>query len=343
MESERYSQNMENLLIQIARKQRELFLTGFDMVNCEPVSIEKPKRGFFRHRGPTAREILCSELTALQRQTMDRLPDALDQCWWKMPWETVEKVMQTVLYEPGRDKDWRFESTLESIPGEEGLRYVLLSEEGVSQTYTQERICQYEEVSDYSREEREKIMACYDEAVREHNLAQAREFEYSGACAKSPFSAKIYKDFAEYYDSEGQWTDEGYRTNYEQRLYKDKYVEGACASVSSRARTKGVFVVGCYKTDSSGRLTGFRSFDYYPVRIVPENLKHVLLSRRISGASIYKLCEFMSTDNNIQKIPFSLINGAASTVPPQTSDGGFNLMCVKSILFTLLADKLVLS
>lgn len=186
-------------------------------------------------------------------------------------------------------------------------------------------------------------MARYDETVREHNLAQARKFEYSDARAKSPITAKIYKDFEEYYDSEGWWTDAGYRTNYEQGLYRDKYVEGVCAHVISRKHTKGVFAVGCYKTDSSGRLMGFKSFDYYPVRIAPENLKHVLLTRRIPGASIYKLCEFMSIDNNIRKIPFSLINGAIGTAQPQISDGGVKLMYVKSALFTLLADKLVSS
>lgn len=329
---------MENLLIQIARKQRELFLSNFDMSTHEPIPFEKPKRGLFGHHKPTNREILYSELNALKYQTGNNTAYTLGTHWWQIPWDNVEAAMQTALYEVKRDGHWRFESNIRVFPGEDGVQYVVLCEEGAAQTYAQERINQYETVSDYSKEEREKIMARYDKSRYERNLAQALAFEYSGASVQSPLTEKIYNDVVEYYVSEGWVIDSCFRSSYEQTLYKDKYVEGISVYSTSRARTKGIFAVGCYKTDLSGCLRGFKSFDYYPVYIAPENLKHVLLSRRIPGTAVFKLCEFISTDKNVQKIPFSLINNITDA-----ADDKLNLLGLKSALLTLLSDKLIAS
>ena len=142
MKTEVYSNETKALLIQIAQKQKELFLSGFDMNTHDPRPIERPKRRLFCHPKPDYREILRSELNILQHQAINSLSDITGTRWWQIPWENVEIGLQTALYEKKRDEHWRFESTLKRFSDEAGLQYIIMSEEGASQTYIQEKINQ---------------------------------------------------------------------------------------------------------------------------------------------------------------------------------------------------------
>lgn len=323
-------------LIGIARKQRALFECVFDFETHSLKPIEKPRRRLLRRAAPQEYDILLSELERMKTAASGGL-SARQPGWWTIPWEEVEGPLYVALMETRRENGWRFETTVNGFQDKDGVHYVILADEGASQSFAGEKIYQYEELSPYSEEERADRMKRYDRRVEESYRDLAFRAELQNAFIQSPVSNKLYKDVVDYYVSEGWALDSMLRSNYEDQMYVDQVIEGRYATAVSRSSVKGLFAVGTYLTDRNGRLRAFQSADFAPLAVSPENLKSVLAERHHPGTSVLKLFEFIANDNNVKTVSYSLLAGIAD----QSKETSLDLLRLQSALCTLLANKLV--
>lgn len=328
--------NLTARLIEIAKIQRALFDCVFDFETHSLRSVEKPKKRLFRRAEPDEYGILSAELERLKKPISGEQAVNQKVRWWTIPWEEVAGPLYVALLETRRENGWRFETTVNGFRENDGVHYVILAEEGASQSFTSEKIYQYEELSPFSEEERTERMKRYDHAVEKSYRDLAFRADLQNAFIRSSVSSKLYKDIADYYTSEGRALDSMLRSNYEDQMYVDQVIEGRYATAVSRRSVRGLFAVGTYLTDRNGRLRAFQSADFAPLVVSPENMKSVLVERRHPGAAVLKLCEFIADDNDVKTVPYSLLSGVVN----RGQGTNLDFLRLQSALFTLLAGKL---
>lgn len=326
-----YSAEAASALLSLARKQRELidYLLDFE---THTFREHDTRRKLFRRPKITEYERLLSEAEELRY----RASSYASSGWWQIPWSEVEYVLCTVLTETKRDGGWRFESNLRGF-SEDNIRYVISAEQGASQEFRGESIYQYDTVSPYSAQERADRMKRYDRATFDSYLYTAYMADAKNANIQSPLTSNVYHNVMDYYVSEGWMIDSTLRSHYEQKMYTDKYVEGAHAFAVSRRRVKGLFSVGKYSTDPGGQLSGFMTMDYEPVSISPAEYRQVLIERHEPGFAVFKLCEYIAGDNTVRSVPYSLFTELAG------GNTDRDMLCLQSALLTLVAKKLIIA
>ena len=327
--ADNYPVEMTGKLLALARKQRELLNHVFDF-DTHAVKDYEPRRKFFGRRKLTEYERLWFETEELR----DRASSYASFGWWMIPWNEVESVLCYVLHEIKRSDGWRFESELRGFT-EGNVRYVISAEHGASQKFMGDSIYQHETVSQYTEQERTERMARYDKSTLNAYLYTQYRADRQNSFIKSSLTDQVYSDVVDYYVSEGWLTDSALRRNYEQKMYTEQYVEGAQARAVSRRRVNGLFTVGVYQTDYSGRLSGFKSLEYQPVSIIPPEYEQVLTQRHESGSAVFKLCEYIAGDDGVRDIPYSLLADIAGNGADR------DMLCLQSALITLVAEKLI--
>lgn len=337
---EPHTPKAQEILIAVAQKQRQLLNDSFDFGLHMVRQAEKPKKKLFRRPEPTKRETLLLELENLRLQAEAICRCSGGQRWWQQSWDVIESILLAALESKPRDGGWRYESELRSFSAKDGLRYVVLFEEGASQIFSTNRIYQYDEVSPYSEQERKERMERYDQAVLDNYMSQKEEFSRNRKFVRSPLTEKLYQDFDEYYFSEGKIIDSIFRSNYETKMYADRVIQGVSVQAAARFNVKGFFALGAYRAEPSGQLLAFKSLDYLPLQVIPSDLTHILSNRHIPGFAILKLSEFLADSDSIRQIPFSLLSSIGGIAETQEDA---NLCSIQSAMMTILADKLVIS
>lgn len=326
--------------MKIAQTQRQLLALAFDLESHTRLPATKPRRRVFRKPEPTERERLLAALYALRAEAESRLSGEEGVFWWQLPWEVTEEVLCLCLEERKRENGWRFASTYQCVPTEDGACAILLFEEGATQRYATEQIYAYAAVSPYDKAERQKRMEAFDQAARAHRRKQREDFALSNAAfVQSSLTNALYDSVEAYYMAEGTAMEMVKRHNYEQSLYVDTYVEGVSATAAERYRVKGAFAVGVYTVDPSGALTGYVSLDHRCLTVFPEELQAHLLEGHTPGRAFLKLCELLARDEAVRAIPLSLLealSGAGKT------DEEMSKVALQSAAATLFAEKLFL-
>lgn len=339
MKTETYNPIEQAILVKIAHKQSELFSTVFDFATHEPRLTDKSHKFLFRKPKHTKQEQLLAELEELKYQLSSQPSGPKGIRWWQSSWSVIEYALCKALEEIPRKEGWRFETNLKSFSDNDGMRYVISSEEGSSQAFTQESIYEYDVISSLSEQERKERMTKYDRKVQDRYINTAIAMELNNANIQSILSDKVYDDVLDYYISEGWALDSMFRSKYEQKMYTDKYIEGISAHATARYRVNGLFAVGTYKTNTAGRLLSFHSLDYHPISLYPKEYGRILSERHIPGTAVLKLCEFLIQSEDVKTVPFSMLSKFAGVAETQEEN---NLTNLQSAIFTLLANKLTL-
>lgn len=164
----------QNLLLNIAKKQQELFRMRFDWENrcCRPWP---PKGLFGKDKKAIARyEAALQELEYLKSSTVShrkRQGYTPGTFWWNLPWEQVEAYLMYDLLENTEDGAWRFSRNWEMIHDGE-LHMLVLLEEGHCSDFSSSRRYEYEEISKYSSSERDQMVRDYNKRLNNYELSQ---------------------------------------------------------------------------------------------------------------------------------------------------------------------------
>ena len=328
-----YSKEAKDTLIALARMQKRLFDSVFDFTTHTLKPREPRRRSLFKRR-PDAYEQMYRETEELRSKASILAGPAGGRGWWQVPWQEVQRLLYAALYEEKRSEGWRFEASLKGFDEGSGIRCVVLADEGASQQFTGDSFYHSETVSPYTEQERADRMKRYDRATVNAYLYQQMRADAENACIRSSLTDKVYNDVLDYYVSEGWILQSAYRKNYEEDMLTDKIVEGARATAVSRKSVKGLYAVGRYRYDEAGRLTGFQSQNFEPISVYPEAYRDILSQRHVPGLAVYKLCEYIASDNDVMSVPFSIISDIAGP------DADNNMFYVQSAIFTQLSDKL---
>ncbi len=320
----------DDTLLLLAQKQKALFDELFDFSVHEFKPRERQRRPLFGRRKPSTAELLYLESEELRAKA-----DSLyGRGWWSVPWEEISQLLYAALHVTKRADGWRFETHTKSFD-DGGIRYVVLADEGASQSFEGESIYRSKTISPYSVQERSDRMKRYDRATVNAYIYQQMVADSHNAAIRSSLTDNVYNDVLDYYVSEGWILQSAYRKNYEESMYTDKIVQGARAYATDRKSVKGLYAVGRYGFDQTGNLTGFQCQDFQPIRVFPEEYNDILSHRHEPGYSIYKLCEFIAFDNDVRAVPFPLFSDMSD--PNGDKE---NLYYVMSAVLTLLGNKL---
>ncbi len=164
----------QQLLLSIARKQRQILELKFDWENRQPRAW--PPKGFLgKDKKALARyEQEVRELEQLKAMTSDhcRTQGYTRGCfWWSIPWGQVENWLICDLYEPREAGPWRWARSWE-LERQADSSFLLLREEGHCTNFTGQYGYEYEELSKYSKSEQEQMTRDYNKRLDDYEAME---------------------------------------------------------------------------------------------------------------------------------------------------------------------------
>lgn len=324
------------LLIAVAKKQRELLLQNFRWAERAEKAAPQ-KKGFFRKKNQPnpVYDRLRAELESLKGQLKRHREEqgyARGTFWWSIPWEQVESWLICDLAQPQEIGRWRFANELQAAGGDEGIYLLLLKEEGHLSNFSTSYYYEVHEESPYSSSERADMVRDYNRRLT--NKAWFDLATSDDRPVHSVLSGQDYASKADYYlSTEYYLTRQDMSDSYARSLYTEVETSGVTA-VSHSLHYESYFQIADFHVREDGTLDhmGLRNFELIRSRgNVPDSL-----AEKYEGRDAAVVCAgFMADSNIVRKVPLALFGrdieqGAAS----------FEEAMRQAEIYTCLAEKI---
>ena len=323
----------QELLLAIAKKQQELLYERFDWKNR--VRRVWPPRGLFGKdkKAIAHHQALLAELEQLKADALAHRKKqgyAPGTFWWNLPWEQVELYLFCDLEQIDETGPWRFARRWEMV--HDGDRHTLvLLEEGHCSLFDGKYSRRYEEISQYSADERRQMARDYNKRINDYELTQLM------LCNDAPvrsFYGQEFDTMADYLLSSDHYC---FRDFLDSRYRRSLYTEHHTNAVTVHSRSihyKCILGVGGIHLRRDGLPDRVTIMNYEPVNQdgpIPEGISEEYFQKDAAVA----LAAYMADHSEFSAVPVQLfgrnmIESAAS----------YNEAMRQAQLYTCLAHKL---
>ena len=291
-----------DLLIEIARTQKELISQFVDMKAQIAYKMPTKPSGLFRKRSPQyeKRVSLLNKLQSLQSEASQYRDSKTGYHWWEIPWSVVEQYLVDDLTEIHESGNWRFEYSFEEIKDGEKT-YVFLHEDGHCSLFDSDTEWDEYDASPLSSSDRQQIMKEYDSQVRRKEAEFVMQNEDSLIYSKLTdryFSAEGYVNSSDHY----LWKDH-YRNKLEDSM-KDIHESNTTYAVSRSVNYQSVYLAACYILDGANELYGVQ---YYPytLNLSRGHLPQSFVDARQKRDSSVSVAAYFALNPIIRRVPIS--------------------------------------
>ena len=323
------------LLMAIARQQRQLLLYRFDWDNRTPK--QWPPSGLFGRKDKKAiacYENMCLQLEQLKSQTIAHrrkqgYPNKT--FWWNLPWEQVENYLLCDLAEISETGPWRYQRDWETEQGED-CDFLLLRENGHCSNFSSSSTTNYAKESIYSDAQQSAMVG--------ELRAQQKDFNFRSALFSddrpvySYKSKTVYASQAHYINSfEHYMHQQNQLERFERSLYTE-HITREVNVVSNSRHYECVYVVGGYHVDNDGLLDFVAPLDFELIGSrgsVPEDAPEAYPDKDATVA----IAAFLADQAAVRQVPMQLFGRDIMDAAPDYAEA-----MRQAELYTCLAHKI---
>lgn len=291
-----------DLLIEIARTQKEIISQFIDMQAQIAYKIPTKPSGLFKKRSPEyeKRVSLLTKLESLQVSASQYVESGIGYHWWEVPWSVTEQYLVQDLTETHESGNWRFEYAFEEIKDGEKT-YVFLHEDGHCSMFDRDTEWFEYDASPLSASDRQQILDDYDKQVRrkenEFLIQNDNNLIYSKLTDRY-FTAEGYIQSSDHY----LWKDH-YRNQLEDSM-KDMHESNITYAVSRSVNYQSVYLAACYILDSANELYGIEFYPY-TLNLSRGHLPQSFVDARQKRDSSVSIAAYIALNPKIKRVPIS--------------------------------------
>lgn len=327
----------QQLLLSIARKQRELLLFRFDWKKRVPKAWP-PKNIFGRidKKALSQYDALVQELNQLKEQTITHRRKegyTLNSFWWNLPWEQVESILFCDLTQYEEDGAWRFQWDWEVDPrGDFDL--LILRENGHFSNFSSHRSTNYARESNYTEAQQSAMVSELRSQMRDHDFQ--RLLFSSDRPVYSYKTKTLYRSDADYVlSAEHYFHQQNQIDRFERSLYTE-HITQEVSVVSNSRHYECLFAVGGFHVDAYGMLDLVAPLDFEILGSrgsVPSDLED---SYRQKDAAV-SIAAYLADRSDVTQVPMQLFGRDIMDAAPDYTEA-----MRQAELYTCLAHKIKL-
>lgn len=324
----------QELLLSIAKKQREILLERFNW-NRREYKPWPPKGLFGKDKKAIARyEAMLQELEQLKAATVAhrrRQGYSLGTFWWNLPWEQVENFIVCDLAEDNGDGEWRFQRDW-VVEQENDIQILLLRENGHCSNFSSNSTTHYARESIYSESEQSAMVNELHRKQKDQNFY--RTLFSDDRMVYSRRSQTLYASEAAYVNSwEHYWDQANERERFARSLYTEHITQGVTV-VSNSRHYECLYAVGGFCVSANGTLKLVTSFDYDLCGSrgsVPGFIEQTYADKD----AVVAIAAFLADSAEVKEVPLHLFGRDIMDTAPDYSQA-----MRQAEIYTCLANKL---
>lgn len=326
------------MLLELAKKQRTLFLRGF---NAEKREVIKDTRrvGFLKKKEVPSNESvrlideIDSDKTAI-KEYRKVSGYGNGTFWWNLPYSEVCKELINNLILRENSGNWCYEYSWEVIDTKDDIKLLMLKEEGHYTSFNISRDVSYEEKSIYSAAERADMV---------RNFNKKKDEKAFWDCVFSDGSPVRSLDTGDYYASKSDYylSDEYISSRrsesyiYEMSLYTEHETSNVTAYANSKHYVLS-YLLGAFHIDESGTLD-FLKVQPFRLVSVQGDIEEDMINSYSDKDALVACAFYFAGSDIVEKIPMELFD---KNIEKQAKN--YNDALQQSQIFTCLAEKIVI-